>query len=232
VATKPLHFQSLYTALQHGYLCEYRISDKTVQVHIYVLRQCLHCSAIFCFVLNSERTSKEMLTFLLLTFGFVVAFVACLGVGRRKEIIDNWEKYRRNPLYLFTAFMYNPHNDPRSRWQFSNDNFSSVMQEYVVATLKTILAPVMMIFQVMGGGLTQSVGGVGKIQNIMAVMFAQFGKITEVFDHRYQSVLHRLAMTFRKIQTTMGRAWGMAAGSMYQSIAVISSILNLSLIHI
>jgi hypothetical protein len=60
----------------------------------------------------------------------------------------------------------------------------------------------------------------------MEVMFAQFGKITEVFERRFESILHRLAMTFRKLQTTLARMWGIAASSMYQSLAVISSILS------
>ena len=167
-----------------------------------------------------------MLTFLLLTLGFVILFATCLGVGRHTEIVENWEKYRRNPLYMFTAFLYKPEADPRSRWQFANDNFTSVLREYIVLVLQGILAPILQIFQITGGGLTQSVGGVGKIQGIMEVMFAQFGKITEVFERRFESILHRMAMTFRKLQTSLARMWGIAASTMYQSLAIISSILS------
>ncbi len=167
-----------------------------------------------------------MLAFLLLTLGFILAFATCLGIGRRKEVIDNWEKYRRNPLYIFTAFMYKPDTDPRSRWQFANDNFTLVLREYVADTLKAVLAPILMIFEVMGGGLTQSVGGVGKVQGVFNETLKYFDKITEVFDRRYKSILQRLVMTFQKLQTTMARVWAIAAGSMYQSIAVVNSILS------
>ena len=167
-----------------------------------------------------------MLTFLLLTGVFIVAFISCLGAGRHKEVVANWEKYRRNPVYMFAAFMYKPDEDPRSRWQFSSDNFLSVMREYIITAMKAVLAPVMMIFQIMGAGLTQSIGGVGKIQKILDIMFLQFGKITDVFDNRFKAILHRLTMTFRKIQNIMSRAWGIAASSMYQSMAFIFSLLS------
>lgn len=167
-----------------------------------------------------------MLTFLLLTLGFILAFASCLGIGRHKEVVDNWEKYRRNPLYIFTAFLYKPETDPRSRWQFANDNFADVIREYIGSTLKALMAPIMMIFQVMGGGLTQSIGGVGKIQGVFDESLKYFDKITEVFDRRYKSILHRLVMTFQKLQTTMSRVWGIAASTIYQSLAVIGSILS------
>ncbi len=167
-----------------------------------------------------------MTIFLIMTLGFILVFVMCLGYGRHQEIVENWETYRRNPLYMFTAFLYKPADDPRSRWQFARDNFREVMQENISSTLRLSMAPIALIFEIMGGGLDQSVGGVGKIQGIMAVMFEQFGKITEVFERRFESVLHRFAMTFRKLQTTLARIWGIAASTMYQSLAVVSSILS------
>ncbi len=167
-----------------------------------------------------------MTIFLWMTFGFFLVFVMCLGYGRHQEIVDNWEQYRTNPLYMFTAFLYKPDKFPRSRWQFARQTFNEVLKEYIAGSLRLSMGPIALIFEVMGGGLGQSVGGVGKIQGIMALMFEQFGKITEVFERRFESVLHRFAMTFRKLQTTLARMWGIAASTMYQSLAVVSSILS------
>jgi hypothetical protein len=174
----------------------------------------------------STVPNKEMLTLGVITLVFFVAFLILLGMGKRQEITDNWPKYRAHPLYMMTAFLYKPAADPRSRFEFMQDNFNAVMNQAVTDAFQAALAPLLEIFQLSNGGIIGSIGGVKSIESILQTMKDSFQQITSLFDNRYKATLHRLAMTFHRIQTSMERIWGVAVNSVYQSIASISAILS------
>lgn len=167
-----------------------------------------------------------MVTFLLLTLVFLLLVGGLMGLGKRKEIMENWHQYYRNPFFMATAFLYKPEDDPRSRFEFMNDNFTRVMQSIIIDALKGVLAPIFDIFQVTGGGVVGSMGGVRAIQTIMATMMNSFHKIFSIFENRFKSTMYQFALTFRKLQTAMAKLWGVVAASVYESIAVIASILS------
>lgn len=52
----------------------------------------------------------------------------------------NWDKYRSDPRYAFTAFMYKPDSDTRSRLQFTADNFNDVTATMITDAFKIFFA--------------------------------------------------------------------------------------------
>jgi hypothetical protein len=82
------------------------------------------------------------------------------------------------------------------------------------------------IFQLTGGGITGSMAGLRSTHNVMGAMMDSYNSIFSVFENRYQAVLFRMAMTFQKLQTSMGRVWGIAANSVYMGMSTVSSILS------
>jgi hypothetical protein len=167
-----------------------------------------------------------MIPFLVLTgvlFGLLLVFLA---IGRRKEVMDNWKKYRAHPLYAATAFLYKPADDPRSRFQFADDNFREVMKDMVGDAFKVAFMPLMGVFQILGQSVQQSVGSMGDVRAILQTMMESFDKVFSIFERRYESTLHRVGMTFQGLQTAMNRLWGVAINSVWQSIAVVQSIFS------
>jgi hypothetical protein len=167
-----------------------------------------------------------MLTIGFLTLGFTLLFIMMLGYGKRSEVKQNWTKYRSDPFYMMTAFLYKPDDDPRSRFEFMEENFKREMNNLIGDTLNVIIAPMLDVFDITQGGLLGGIGGVQAIQDIMKTMMQSFNKIFTIFENRYQATLFRLAMTFNRIQTSLERIWAVAVGSVYQSISTVSAILS------
>lgn len=167
-----------------------------------------------------------MYTLAVITLGFFLLFAILLGVGKREEITNNWQKYRAHPLYMMTAFLYKPAEDPQSRFEFMQDNFNAVMQQSTTAAFNAALAPIMDIFQLIKGGIVGSTKGIVSMQNILETLKDSFGQIFGVFNNRYTATLHRLAMTFQHLQTSLSRVWAIAVNSVYQSMATVSAILS------
>jgi hypothetical protein len=167
-----------------------------------------------------------MTTFLVFTALFFLIFLTLMGIGKRQEIMGNWTRYKGHPLYMATAFLYKPDDDPRSRFEFMNDNFRKQLQSLVAQTFKVVMAPLFDVFQVTGGGVVGSMQGTRAIQNIIATMMSSFGQIFSIFERRYESTLFRLTMTFRKLQTSMDRIWGTATAAIYKGMALTQSILS------
>jgi hypothetical protein len=167
-----------------------------------------------------------MLAFVILSVIFFVAFLCLMGIGKRHEIMQNWDKYHRKPLYMMTAFLYKPDGDPRSRFEFMQDNFRKNMQSLVADTFKIVMAPLFDIFQVTGGGVVGSMRGTSQIQSIVATMMESFNQVFSIFDNRFKATLYQFSSTYRKLQTSMERIWAVTAATIYQSIAMVSSILS------
>jgi hypothetical protein len=167
-----------------------------------------------------------MVAIFVLTALFFMLVLVFIGLGKRQDILGNWTRYKGDPFYMATAFLYKPADDPRSRFEFMNDNFRQQMQSLVAQTFKMTMAPLFDIFQLTGGGLVGSMQGARAVQNIVATMMTSFQQIFSIFERRYEATLFRLTMTFRRLQTAMDRVWGVAASSIYKSIALTSSILS------
>ncbi len=163
---------------------------------------------------------------MVLTIVMFLALAILFGIGKRQEVMANWPKYRMSPLYMATAFLYKPDKDPRSRLQFTEDNFKYIIQFLLMETLRAVLAPIFDIFQVTGGGILGSIQGSTSIHGIMANMLGSFNKVFSIFENRYTAVLHRLGMTFLSIQNSMNRIWAVAASSIYLSMSNIAAMLS------
>jgi hypothetical protein len=174
----------------------------------------------------NQGDSSRMIEFLVLSGALFILLGVLVAIGRRKEVMDNWEKYRTNPLYLMTAFLYKPDDDPRSRFEFANDTFHDVMSAYSKDTLKSTMVPMASMMNVIGGSLGSSMRGMNNIDSILEIMMQSLDGILGVFEARYKSVLHRLKMTFAGLINAMNRTWGIAVNSLWQSIATIQAILS------
>ena len=167
-----------------------------------------------------------MIAFLALSGALFILLGVIFAAGRREEIMSKWNEYRKNPIYLATSFLYKPADDPRSRFEFANDNFREVMREYSRDTLKTTMVPMASMFNIIGASMSQSRSGMGNIDSILRTMMSSLDGILGVFETRYASVLHRLKMTFAGLLNSMNRVWAIAVNSLWQSIATVQAILS------
>lgn len=167
-----------------------------------------------------------MYAFFGLSTALLILLSVLLGYGRRQEIIANWKDYRFKPLILLSAFLYKPSTDPRSRWQFADDNFREGILLQLTTTLKMVLEPLMNVFLVMGTSLNQSANNVESIKRVTEATAATFERIFSIFEQRFITTLHGLRMTFFRLNTAMQRIWASAVSSLWQAYSTIAAVMS------
>lgn len=168
-----------------------------------------------------------MFFFIITTAVFLGILILCLALGRRHEIMANWEKYRRDPFIVMSAFLYKPEDDPRSRWEFAEHNFRTVSSESLGDSFKIIMLPVFQVFHVMLNAISQGLNGLVNVREITAQMYAGFSEMFDIFLRRFGATLQQLRMTMFKLQTALQRVWGVAMNAVWQSITLVQGIFSM-----
>lgn len=167
-----------------------------------------------------------MWSFILLTVLFISGLAIAQGLMRRNEIIANWAKYRMDPTYLFTAFLYRPDNDPRSRLQFTTDNFNDVLIAVITNTFKIFLEPVFKIFYMFMSAIQQTLGGLLNIHGLLGSMWKHFMQMCDIFMRRYAATFHQLRMTYAKIYSALQRVFAITMATVWQGFSTVYSTLS------
>ena len=167
-----------------------------------------------------------MFAFIGLTIGLFLGLAFARAYMNINEVSTNWSKYKTDPFYMFTAYMFKPDDDPRSRLQFAADNFIDNIQNYINRVFEIFLQPLMNIFRLFTNSLTQSSNGLFNIRMILGKMWTSFNEMSDIFMRRFYSVFHQLRVTFIKLNESMGKTFGIATSSVYAALAAIQSMLS------
>jgi len=167
-----------------------------------------------------------MFAFIGVTLGLFFALAFARAYMNMSEISTNWSKYKSDPFYMFTAYMFKPDDDPRSRLQFAVDNFIGNINDYIHKVFEVFLQPLMNIFRLFTNSLTQSSNGLFNIRMILGKMWTSFNEMSDIFMRRFYSVFHQLRVTFIKLNDSMGKTFGVATSSVYAALATIRSMMS------
>ena len=167
-----------------------------------------------------------MLAFIGLTFTLFLGLAFFSAYMKREEIMDNWSKYKSDPLYMFAAPMFKPDDDPRSRTQFAMDNFFDVIQGVATNVFSVFLQPVFKIFQLFIDAVTQSLSGLFNIRMLLGNMWKKWNNVSDIFMRRFYSVFHQLRITFTKLFSSMEKTYATATSSIYVGLSTIHTILS------
>lgn len=167
-----------------------------------------------------------MFQFLLLTLALLVGLGALFSFARRKEIIANWNQYRTNPIFMFSAFLYKPDSDPRSRFQFAADNFTDVIKSLVTGLFEVALEPVFNLLRMLGNTLEQNLRGIQSMRTVFANMWHGFTDMAAIFENRFALVLHQLRTVMFRLFTAFQRVTGVATSAVFSGLSALYSMLN------
>jgi len=173
---------------------------------------------------NHIPTSRSMFVFTVLTAGLFIGLASISAYMNVKEVSSNWSKYKSDPLYMFTAFMFKPEDDPRSRLQFAADNFINNIMDFVHKLFEVFLQPVMKIFRMFTDSLMQSAQGLFNIRMILGKMWTAFNQMTDIFMRRFYGVFHQLRVTFIKLNESIGKTFGAVISSVYAALSTIRAM--------
>ena len=138
----------------------------------------------------------------------------------------NWKEYRTDPLFLFTAPLFKPDDDKRSRIQFATDNFFEVIEGAIMKTFAILLEPIFKIFKIFYESVVQTADGLFNIKAVMANMWDKWNKMTDPFMRRFNNGVHQFRVTFIKLYASMEKSFAVGVSSIYAGISTVQSILS------
>ena len=145
---------------------------------------------------------------------------------RREEIKANWSQYKSDPMFMFTAFLFKPDDDPRSRIKFSTDNFYEVINDVLNKVFSVFLGPVFNVFNIFSDALKQSLSGLFNIRSLLGNLWNRWREMSDVFFRRFNTVFHQLRMTFIKLFNAMHKSYGVAVSSLFAGLSTVSTMLS------
>ncbi len=167
-----------------------------------------------------------MFQFVILTIGLFIGVGAIFASSRRQEIIANWKEYRANPIFLFSAFLFKPDNDLRSRFKFALDNFIDIVDSLVVGLFSIVISPIFKVFNLLAQALKQTLNGFLGMRAIFGNMWRSLMNMVGVFMNRFTYIFHNLRVVMFKLLTAFKRISGVATSAVFAGLSSLYSMLN------
>lgn len=162
-----------------------------------------------------------------MTFGLFLGLAVILGFSKRAEVMANWANYRSDPKYVFTAFLYKPDNDQRSRLQFTADNFSEYVGSVILDLFAVFTRPLFDIFRILTSSLENTLGAFVGMRNIIGNMYKGLLQMVNVFMNRFTFTTHKLRLTMYRLLMTFKRAAAVATNAVFMGLSSLYAALNM-----
>jgi len=145
---------------------------------------------------------------------FIIVFAAMFYKMYKEHILENWHKYRSNPLFLPFAGFINPEKGV-SGLRSTINNFIKVLWNIVkkfLGILMTPIYPILNIFLKVFKSLTGVLNGIrGQINVIRNFLF----KLFEKMYLKLQNGVATIAFFFLKLRESMKRSYGLMTVLIY-----------------
>lgn len=147
-------------------------------------------------------SGKNWMNFLYVNLIFVVYIVGIFYFSQMKDIQDNWQTYRCNPIYMPMA-------------DDINSNFTYCIQNSMSGFMGFILEPITFLTSSMGG----MISGITDEVNVVRAMFDKVRKFISSIIQSVFGIFMNLIIEFQKIiigmKDLMGKTIGILVAFMY-----------------
>ena len=170
------------------------------------------------------RYNNWTLSFMIFLFGGVFALL--LGVSNIEEIKKNWNERRCDLGIMITAQLYKPEDDVRTGSEFAAENFNFCVKNIIVSVITMALTP---IFALVNQQLdvTESINDVfNRLRVIQANFLKGFMSILDPIFARFQTSGAQFGVTYQKLLSAMGRAFGITQAILYIGMSLVITIEN------
>ena len=152
---------------------------------------------------------------------------AVLLVGADIEAVKgDWANRRCEIPITLAAGLYKPSNDPRSRIEFSKDNFSFCMNTIATNVVQTIFAPLFKVAEGQANAQASMIGPFNYLRGMLKTAKDTFDNYMGVQFSKYKVIQYALARGWQHIRSAMGRVQGIAASFLYLGLSVQATLLN------
>ena len=162
-----------------------------------------------------------------LVFVFTYAFVDIFIRRKAAEPgTDSWAQRRCNVDVLFTAFKYKPKNDPRTKLEFMQDNFSFCIGSLIDEVFKSAMTPFMGILSSNVGALGVFSGALNNMRGLLATVQKKFSKIMDITFNRFKTNMYNFAFIWHRLNFAFQRVLSIALSTVYMGISFVAGFMN------
>jgi hypothetical protein len=153
-------------------------------------------------------------------------FALLLGISNIEEIKKNWNERRCDLDIMITAQLYKPEDDIRTGGEFAAENFNFCVKNIIVSVITIALTP---IFALVNQQLdvTESINDVfNRLRVVQANFLKGFMSILDPFFARFKTSSAEFGVTYQKLLSAMGRAFGITQAILYIGMSLVITIEN------
>ena len=163
---------------------------------------------------------------ILMTIVLFATMGAVIASMDRNVIMSNWVDNRCKLSVMFSSFLFKPDSDPRSRSEFSTDNFSFCMQSSIQEFMAMLMVPINAIFSKQINITDGAVDALNAIQKIISTMYHAFTAYLGKFFGRFNSSVYEMSRIIQYLHMAVSRANAMAVSMIFTGLSVFRGMLN------
>jgi len=164
--------------------------------------------------------------FFLITFGLLVALGFTMSTMERQLIMNNWDKQRCEFPIMTAAMFFKPDNDTRSKTQFSKDNFSFCLGQYVDSFMEILMKPINVVFNSQVNLASNATGMLNTMRGILKSVSDAFLGILQVFLNRFNTSIFQISRIIQYLRMAMQKINAVMMSMVYTGISIYRGIVN------
>ena len=170
------------------------------------------------------RYNNWTLSFMIFLLGGVFALL--LGISNIEEIKKNWNEQRCDLGIMVTAQLYKPNDDTRTGGEFAAENFNFCVKNIILSVITMALTPILALVN-QQLDVTESINDMfNRLRVIQANFLKGFTSILDPIFARFQTSGAQFGVTYQKLLSAMGRAFGITQAILYIGMSLVITIEN------
>jgi hypothetical protein len=155
-----------------------------------------------------------------------------LGLGytmsrlQRDGIINNWAERRCELPVMTAAYFFKPESDPRSKMEFSNDNFMFCMKSYVDTFMSVLSMPINQSINTHIDTANIVSSAMNSVRGITHTIYSQFTSYLDGFSQQFNSTIFQLSRIFQHVIMSFEKLNTIVIGFLYSGLSIFRGILN------
>ena len=164
--------------------------------------------------------------FMLIAFGLIFALGLTIASLERTGVMNNWDKRRCELPVAMTARFFKPDSDPRTKGEYSNDNFDFCMKQYISKFMALLMAPINAVFGKHANLAGDALGMVNTIRSIAAAMFNALLGFLDTYYRKFNASIYEISRVMQYLRMAMRRANAVVVSMLYSGITMFRGLLN------
>lgn len=164
--------------------------------------------------------------FMLILFGLLFGLGFAIATMERSVIMSDWENRRCSLPIMTAAYFFKPDTDPRTKAQFSSENFEFCMKSYVDSFINLFAGPVTTVFSKQVDTASMATNAINSARAIAANLYNSFIKYIGQFFNKFTTAIFEMNRIIQYIGMAFQRVNGVIMSMLYSAITVFRGMIN------